>query len=147
MINATLQHFCNHVAAAGRIEARDVAHLSRDILPDGIMERDEADMLIALGRAVTDADGAFGDWLVAAIVDFSVWGERPTGRIERETAAWLRASLTGRDGPSELSARIAIAVVREAQASDESLVAFALDANRRSQGLPAVREQAFPLAA
>ncbi|MFC6050707.1 hypothetical protein ACFPYM_22990, partial [Methylobacterium hispanicum] len=85
MINISLQHFCNHAKSAGLISEADVRRLMRDVLPDGIGSREEADMLIALERAVP-ADAAFGDYLIAAVVDFAVWGERPTGRIERETA-------------------------------------------------------------
>ena len=65
------------------------------------------------------------------MVDFAVWGERPTGYIDAEIARWLVASLRNGSGPSRLAVRIAREVVREAQASDEALIAFALDANRR----------------
>ena len=41
------------------------------------------------------ADRAFGDWLVAMMVDFVVWGMRPTGTVDAETAAWLAPFLVG----------------------------------------------------
>ena len=131
MINLSLQVFCDRIVAAGRITADDVQALTRHVLPEGLTSRDEADMLTALDRVVAATDTAFGDYLVAAVVDFAVWGERPTGYIDAEIARWLVASLRNGSGPSRLAVRIAREVVREAQASDEALIAFALDANRR----------------
>ena len=95
MIDVSLQDFCNHAVATGRITLADVQALTRDVLPDGIACRDAADMLIALERAVPDADAAFADLLVALVVDFAVWGERPSGYVDRAVAAWLAASLAG----------------------------------------------------
>jgi hypothetical protein len=131
MINHSLQVFCNRIVAAGRITAEDVRTLSRQVLPDGLTSRDEADMLIALDRAVREIDPAFGTFLSAAIVDFTVWGERPTGTIDAGTAHWLAASLRNGIGPTLLAGQIAQAVVREAQSCNEALIAFALFANRR----------------
>ncbi|GJE59839.1 hypothetical protein [Methylobacterium trifolii] len=130
MINASLQHFCNHVVLTGAVTGADVRTLMRDILPDGIASREEADMLIALERAVPKVDPEFGDFLIPAVVDFAVWGERPSGYVDREVAAWLSASLAGRDGPTPVGARIAMEVVREAHGSAEALMIFALEANR-----------------
>jgi hypothetical protein len=131
MINLSLQVFCNRIVAAGRITHQDVLVLTRHVLPDGLTSRDEADMLIALDRCVTATDDAFADYLVASVVDFAVWGERPTGYIDADVARWLVASLRNGSGPTLVAARIAREVVREAQTSDEALIAFALAANRR----------------
>ena len=147
MINASLQHFCNRIIAAGAISLEDVRELNRAVLPDGLTCRDEADMLFGLDRAIPGADEAFGDWLVAAIVDFAVWGERPTGRIDRDIAAWLAASISGRSGPTPTGARIAVEVVREAQNSDEALIAFALEANRWTRQAEGTERRPFALAA
>nr|USU32239.1 hypothetical protein NG677_00435 [Methylobacterium sp. OTU13CASTA1] len=140
MINHSLQLFCNRTVAAGRITAADVQALARDVLPDGFLTRDEADMLIALDRAVPQIDAAFGPFLIASVVDFAVWGERPTGTIDAGTARWLAASLRNGTGPTLLAGQIAQAVVREAQSCDEALIAFALEANRRRAAEPARME-------
>ncbi|WP_430913806.1 hypothetical protein [Methylobacterium sp. sgz302541] len=147
MSNLSLQDFCNRIVAAGTVTGEDVAALSRDVLPDGIESRDQADLLIALERSATDADGAFADFLVASVVNFAVWGERPTGYIDREVAEWLGASLAGRAGPTPVGARIAVEVVREAQSSDEAMIVFALDANRWTRQPAPAKRPAFLLAA
>ena len=146
MSTVSLQLFCNRIAEAGHIGQADLRTLRSEILPDGIMERDQADLLLALDRAI-EADEGFAEFLTAAVVDFAVWGERPTGRIDRDMAAWLAASIGGRTGPTPTGARIAMEVVREAHNSDEALIVFALEANRWTrQGAPTERRP-FALAA
>ena len=100
MINHSLQLFCNRVVAAGRITAADVEILGRDVLPDGISHADEADMLIALDRAVPKSDASYADLVSAAVVNFAVWGERPTGYVDIEIARWLVGSLRSDAGPT-----------------------------------------------
>ncbi len=134
MITTSLQHFCNRVVAAGTLGLEDVRELNRDVLPDGLTCREEADMLFGLDRAMPEADEAFGEWLVASVVDFAVWGERPTGHIDADTAHWLAASLACGRGPTATGARIAVEVVREAETSHAALIAFALKANRARAG-------------
>jgi hypothetical protein len=146
MTMISVQQFCNHAVSAGTISDEDLLVLKREVLPDGLMTREDADLLIALERAVVGTD-AFADYLVAAVVDFAVWGTRPTGYIDRDVAAWLAASLSGRDGPSPVGARIALEIVREAQGSAESLVAFALEANRRVRDTSQPARMTFALAA
>ncbi|MCJ2122002.1 hypothetical protein [Methylobacterium sp. J-077] len=146
MTMISVQQFCNHAVSTGTISDEDLLVLKREVLPEGIMSRDEADMLIALERAVIASD-AFADFLVASVVDFAVWGLRPTGYIDREVAAWLAGSLTGRDGPSPVGARIAMEIVREAQGSAEALMAFALDANRWTREANPAPRITFALAA
>jgi hypothetical protein len=95
MINSSLQTFVNKVQEAGRISFGDVKRLQCDILPDGISSREDAELLLTLAQTVGRADCAFGDWLVAMTVDFVVWGLRPTGTVDAETAAWLTPFLVG----------------------------------------------------
>ena len=112
MINTSFQAFVNETMAKNRIGRGDLRRLQRDLLPDGVGSRDEADLLLALDRSVDVVDPAWTEWLVPAIVDFVVWGERPTGYIGEDTARWLAASLA-RGGKT--AHRIASEVAREAQ--------------------------------
>ena len=146
MTMISVQQFCNHAVSTGIISDEDLLVLKREVLPEGIMSRDEADMLIALERAVIGCED-FADFLVASVVDFAVWGLRPTGYIDREVAAWLAASLSGREGPSPVGAQIAMEIVREAQGSAEALTAFALEANRWTREAAHAPRITFALAA
>lgn len=146
MISISVEQFCNHAVSAGTISAEDLNVLKREVIPDGITTREEADLLIALERAVP-ASGDFADYLVAMVVDFVVWGERSTGYVDREAAAWLSATISGRNGPSPVGARIAQEIVKEAQGSAEALTAFALEANRWIREPAARTRKSFALAA
>ena len=61
MINSSLQTFANKVQKAGCIRFGDVKRLQRDILPDGISSRQEAELLLSLEQSVDRADRALGD--------------------------------------------------------------------------------------
>ena len=126
MIRWALESFINNAMGRGEISRADVHTLRRDILPNGIETRDEADVLIALDRALHDKDEIWASFMVQAIVDFVVWSSRPTGRVDRDTAEWLIASLGCGTGPSATAVRIAFEIVREAESSDEALVAFVM---------------------
>lgn len=146
MSNSSLQVFCNRIVEAGHMSQADVRTLSGEILPDGLVTREEADLLLALDRAV-ESDASYADFLVASVVDFAVWGERPTGTIDREVAGWLAASIAGRSGPTPTGARIAVEIVREAQNSDEAMIVFALEANRWTQRAAGADRPRFAMAA
>lgn len=146
MITISVEQFCNHAVSAGEVSAEDLLVLKREVIPDGITCREEADLLIALDRAVPASEG-FADFLVAMVVDYVVWGERSTGYVDRETATWLAASISGRNGPSPVGARIAQEIVREAQGSAEVLTVFALEANRWIREPAARSRRHFALAA
>ena len=132
MITETLQDFCDGVLARGRIDADDVRLLAVDVLPDGPACREDADTLIALDRAVPSVT-AWGDFLVSAVVDFAVWTQRPTGIVDAEAARWLADSLSCGIGPTANGARVAFETVREAHRVDDALMAFTLEANRRTR--------------
>jgi len=141
MTNKNFFRFVDEILDRQCITAKDVAHIQRDILPDGITCREEADVLIALDRAVKHQDASFADCLVAMLVDFVVWGERPTGIVRGEDAHWLVTSLGAGGGPTVNALRVGMEIVREAQQVDEVLLAFLLRGQgnrlRRALGEPA----------
>jgi hypothetical protein len=126
MIKVSLHSFVDRVMETRTISADDVKTLERDIFPDGIVSREEADVLIALDRAVAKADAGFAEFLVRAVVDYAVWGARPTGYVNQDGARWLTQSLSCGAGPTETAARIAFEIVKEAQEVDETLLAYAM---------------------
>src|SRR5215207_10990317 len=126
MINPSLQTFANKVQAAGRISFGDVKRLQRDIFPDGISSREEAELLLSLAQTVGRADRAFGDWLVTMMVDFVVWGMRPTGTVSAETAAWLAPFLVGQRTTKTMR-RLARELAAEADHGGTALPSPALD--------------------
>jgi hypothetical protein len=130
MINPSLDLFAATLIEAGRIRSGDVKRLQRDLLPDGISSRAEAELLLRLDQSVRRPDPAFSAWLVAAMVDFVVWSTRPTGSVDRETAEWLVTELMGGRGPTRTAHLIAGEIVREAQDVDEALLSWVRDLPR-----------------
>jgi len=126
MIKISLHGFVDRVMEKREISGDDVKALQRDIFADGIVSREEADVLIALDRAVAKADPTWADFLVRAVVDFAVWTARPTGYIDQDGARWLTQSLSCGAGPTETAARIAFEIVKEAHQVDEVLLAYAM---------------------
>jgi hypothetical protein len=136
MVHSSLQAFADSLRAKGRIGKQDVALLQRAFLADGIMSRHEAELLIALDQEIAGADATWSAYLIGALVDYAVWGARPTGIIDRETGAWLAALLTGA-GSSPLAGRILAEIVREADRVDAALLAHLPPAGPASTALAA----------
>ena len=126
MITSSLRIFTDSTIERGDVSEQDVDILRRDLFADGITSRDEADVLIALDRAIAVKHASWANFLVGQVVAFTVWTSRPTGKIDAETARWLTTSLSCGQGPTPTAIRIAFEVVREAEQADETLVAFVL---------------------
>lgn len=126
MTRQSLEHFIQDIVGKAEISLDDVRRLRRDVLPNGFETRDEADLLIALDRAVDRRHGVWSAFVLEAVVQYVVWTTRPTGYVDRETANWLIASLSAGRGPTRLAEAIAFEVVREAEGADAALVTFAL---------------------
>jgi hypothetical protein len=128
MSTSSLQDFITTTTATSRITFGDVRRLRRAILPEGLIARDEVEALLDLDATVARRDPSWTDWLVAAVVDFAVWGERPTGFVEGEAAAWLGGLLSRHGMATKAARRIAREIEREAEAIDQALADLASDA-------------------
>ena len=124
MIRISLRFFASRVLRTKRMDKGDRRTLERVIFSDGVRSRVEAEILLQLARSIKEADPAWTDFVVASIVDFVVWGERPTGYVDADTARWLIAALS-ESGLGELARRIAREVAKEAQDVDARLAEFA----------------------
>jgi hypothetical protein len=136
MVGSSFGTFIDAVMEAGSLSRDDVSAL-QGILPDGVTTRDEADMLIALDRALDRKDPSWASYLVPALVEFVLRNSRPRGCVDRLTAEWLTTSLGCGAGPSDNAVAIAFSVVRASELSHEILVAFVMRwARGRTLGLP-----------
>jgi len=138
--------FASNVQKAGRISFGDVKRLQRDILPDGICLREEAELLLTLDQTISRADRAFADWLVAMMVDFVVWGVRPTGSVDAETAAWLTPVLVGQRATKTIR-RLARELAAEAQQGATALLSPALNGTSEDCASAQIAVGPMPLAA
>src|SRR3954447_23675608 len=113
MIKGSLHALTDRVLENKRVGEDDVLLLQRSLLEDGLASREEADVLIALDRAVESAHPAWSAYLVGAVVEFVVWTSRPTGVVDADTARWLVASLGCGLGPTGAGGGGALAGVPE----------------------------------
>jgi hypothetical protein len=114
MITYSLSSFVQDMTANGRMTCADIRRLRNDVLPDGIATTQEAELLIGLDRKLAKAEPAWIEFLVGAIVNFAVWGTRPTGYVDAQTGTWL-AGVLYRDGSARTALRIVAAIQAEAQ--------------------------------
>lgn len=133
MIKTTLRQFIDRILEDRCITDNDVRLLQRDLLPHGISSQDEADMLIALDRAVRRRAPRWDEFLVQAVAEFAVWTARPTGIVLGADARWLVASLSAGDGCTDNALRIAATVMREAHLADDVFEAFIRTAASRNE--------------
>jgi hypothetical protein len=149
MIHPSLSEFADRIRAKNRITFADVQRLRRDVLPDGIASRQDAELLMALDRDVSRSNCEWERWLVAVVVDFVVWTERPTGVVHEDTAFWLAAILKGEGARATKTGRlIAREVVQEAAAfENEALGALASALSTRKIRTAAENDSPCSLAA
>jgi hypothetical protein len=125
MSKMSVSEFATKIQSKNRICFGDVQRLQRDVLPDGITSREEAEMLIGLDREVPKIDSDWALWLIPAIVQFVVWGARPTGVVQEETVKWLVSALAGDGVPpaTRMARHIAREIAEEAHAFENEALA------------------------
>ncbi|MGP9821639.1 hypothetical protein ACTZWW_16610 [Salinarimonas sp. NSM] len=130
MIDQALREFADNICENRTMTLEDVARLRTIALEVGIATREEADVLIALDRTVKRADEAaaqaWSELFASLVVDFVVWGARPTGVVDSGLARWLVTSVNACGGPSENARRAVAQMVREAHRVDETLLVFVM---------------------
>ena len=119
MERSDLSEFVQQVISRGRITYGDIKRLQRKVLPDGVMTREEAEALLILDRTVERMDPTWAAYLSDTIVDFVVWGCRPTGYVDQETAHWLETLLSVK--PTKAARQILGEVLHEAEGVDQVL--------------------------
>lgn len=130
MIQDELRAFADDVCETGEMTRADVTRLTELTLETGLVTREEADVVIALDRAVKRADEAaeeaWSELFATLLVDYAVWGARPTGYVDGKTARWLVTAANACGGPSENARRAIARMVQEAQRVDEALLVFVM---------------------
>ena len=121
MTNPALSAFADKIAAKGRITFGDIRRLERDILPEGVTSREEAELLLALDRAAGKADRAWAGYLAKTILEFVVWAEEPAGRVDDDAALWLSEALSSGGAPTKAGRLIARELAREAEMHDDAV--------------------------
>lgn len=94
------------------IDKSDVAALRDGELAFGLVALEQAEAMLAFEMSAARKCREWGDLLVESLVDFVVWGERPTGVLTDRQATWLCAQIG--DAPTPACLALLIAVLEEA---------------------------------
>jgi hypothetical protein len=130
-MSTSLRDFVCRALERKRISFGDLRRLQRDILPARITTREEAEILLALDKAVDRADRGWRDYLVKAVRDFVIWGSPPAGHIDADKAKWMMITLSG-SSPNTARA-LTREIVRQGPEFDDDPEALAASAQRSSQ--------------
>ena len=76
----------------GEVTAHDICDL-REILGEGALSRDEANLLFAIERAPSLKGVHWTEFFVEAVTDHVVWQIRPTGVVNESQGEWLIQSV------------------------------------------------------
>lgn len=115
---------------AGGIDAAEVLRLRQDVFGDGIVSRDEVELLFYLNRhAGHGNDEAWDDFFVAALSTYFVWKQEPVGYLSDECARFLVAQIT-KDGVIDDTTEFAllINILQRLRTAPEALIVLALEA-------------------
>jgi hypothetical protein len=118
MSRMSLHDFVARVLADDRILFADLKRLQRDILPERITSRQEAEILLFLDSVIHRADREWTVYLTTTIRDFAIWGLEPAGALDRGKAKWISAALACGD-PGKTARTILREIVHEARSIDD----------------------------
>jgi hypothetical protein len=113
MSTERLQDFATSVITRGQLTFGDVRRLQRDYLPGGITNREDAELLIALGDKLVRADKAWAEWLVAALAHWLASRERSDASIQDAVKTWLESLPAASPDATRFGRRIGRQIRRE----------------------------------
>jgi len=119
--------------ADGTITADEVLALRRVAWPDGVIDADEAEAILAINDLVADKSPEWTDFLVEAVGEYVVNGAQPKGYVAPQTADWLMANLD-RDGrlDSVAELELMVRVLEKALGTPDTFKAYALSQIERA---------------
>ena len=122
MSSNALKALTDELAAKGSANAADALRLRREVFPDGVISRDEAEALIALEARVANSDSAWTQCFTEAICDHVLEnGAQPN--VNAAAAVWL-INCFSKDAPRETELRALLKLVEHADSVPDSLVVF-----------------------
>lgn len=123
MRNLALQTLADQIAEDRAVSAEEALELRRAVFPDGIVSRDEAEILIAIAARVANTDGAWTGAFVEAITDHVLGAGPYPGHVDETSASWLMERF-GREGPRETEIETLLKVLERSESAPEALSAY-----------------------
>lgn len=116
---------------ASDISANDATQLVKSIYADGVVSREEAELLFRLNDQIALYDASWSGRFIEAVKDFLLTRQPPEGWVTEAECNWLIAQVT-RDGKcaSDTEVELLLSVLRHAEGAPEALSRFTLQAIR-----------------
>ncbi len=124
MRNLALQTLADQLADDKTISADEALELRKAVFPDGVVSREEAEMLISLAARVANSDAAWSHAFVEAITDHVLAAGAYPGHVDEATVSWLTTRF-GKEGPRETEVEAVLKILERAESAPEYLSAFA----------------------
>jgi hypothetical protein len=122
-----------NVLTRGRMTADDVAQLRRGIFQDGIIGKDEADLVFRLNDECRDKDESWGQLYVDALTDYFVWRAKPWGYVSEEQGRFLTQRIVRNNRiENETELELLCNIMHWAEYAPAELAEFVLFAVRES---------------
>ena len=108
-MTSALLALADDLAADRFLSADDALRMRKEIFPDGVVSRQEAEVLMALDSRVGERDPVWAEAFVEALVDHALQCSAYPGHVDEETGAWIEAQFAN-DAPrlDELQALVKI---------------------------------------
>jgi hypothetical protein len=130
-LSSELAGLAAQVLAGGSISADDVLTLRQGVYKDGVVDRDEADLMFYLDANSSGNDAAWNTLFVESLNDYFVDAQYPPGVLSKEDGEYLveRVSHDGKiDHKTEFE--LLLSIVEEAKSVPDSMVVLLLQAVR-----------------
>lgn len=121
MSSTALLSLADDLAADRQISSDEALRLRKAIFPDGVVSRQEADVLLSLAERVSDADPAWSQAFVEAIVDHVLQAGVYPGHVDAESTAWLARSFAEAD---RTGVETLLKIAERAESAPDDLMAF-----------------------
>jgi len=122
--NLALQTLADQLAADTVITAEEALEVRKAVFPDGVVSREEAEMLIALAARVANGDPQWSHAFVEALADHVLASGAYPGHVDEATTSWLTTRL-GQEGPRETEVEAVLKILERAESAPEYLTTFA----------------------
>jgi len=131
MVRQKLRYFVGNVSDKKFISASDVKLLACHVLEGGVFNRQEAEALLALDRAV-EAHESWAPVYCDLIVNFVVRRTLPSGTVTADDALWLTSALH-LSGPTEPTIQIAYLILDRAEHVDIAILDFIMRCRQQAR--------------
>jgi len=121
MSKSALLRLADDIAADRRITADEALKMRGEIFPDGVVTRQEADVLVSLHEMVDEHHPEWTQMFAEAVTDHALQASMIPGHIEDETVQWLTARL---EKHGVAGVETALKIVERAESVPDTLMAF-----------------------